>query len=359
MRKQKILLIFFLILSQFIPLIINVYADTYSGDSRLYWYNPIEETEDIYISGTGVPSVDYVNMYGNYSVRIDTIGSNDIYTATQDCDNDLLVYTNDTAGNGLTFGMWIYVNQTNAFGNNAIIKWLCNNDESTNDTQVAFLNKYNGSDYTIQKSYQDPETVLWYEDTGLLTSTLVGNWHWFEISIYSDGTRDFPSDDPTFVMYIDGNSYGLMYGTGTPNSIHLTQFDSVVYARALSVSSGYIEFDFARFYQGEQYPPSYPPESSGGFGEGVDWSSLHAKLGLRLNISPFIAGLMISLFLLILIELPFLIFATDSIFMQACIGIAVLGFCTVLSWLPPFTYVLITIMTVLLFVDVIRKKVFH
>jgi len=158
------------------------------------------------------------------------------------------------------------------------------------------------------------------------------------------------------LLYLDGNP--LLNLTQIVNQSNMTDLHFGVIYCALDGTDMFVadalNIEFIPTVEEEEPEPPIEPS---------DWSisiyELPTKLGLRLNITPFVSGIIISLFILLLAELPFLIFASDSVFLQAVVGLTILGLCTAIMWLPPFVFVIILIMVVLLFVDVIRKRVWH
>lgn len=357
MKKTKLLIIVFLML--FVSLII-ISPFVNGGASKLYWYKHFDNVSDITFTelGSGSETNSSNRMEGLGSIKV---GSplNDGTEATIAA-STIPYYNVSDIRQATTLGCWIYFNETSGTTSmpSKFLMWIMSNDDGTNQTQVTLENRYNGSMYTIQFGYMDSATAWYYEDIGIQTVNLANSWHWFEISIWSDGTRDSPSDKPVFTQYIDGITWsaGLIQGTGASHSVIITKLNNVIFYNTYT-SVGYVLYDYLRFYQGEEYPPYMPPVSTSSSGSGINFWDIKAHLALRLGLDEFTSGLIISLFVLIMIELPFLIFASDNIFTQAIIALGTLGFSTTIGWLPPYTYIIVFIMTVLLFADVIRHKV--
>lgn len=95
-----------------------------------------------------------------------------------------------------------------------------------------------------------------------------------------------------------------------------------------------------------------PPSSSG---TNIDITQIPIQLGLRLGISIFASGIIVVIILLLFVELPLMIFASDNIILMTIFGILILCVGVALTWLPLWTLIIVVVLVALLFADVFRK----
>jgi len=86
---------------------------------------------------------------------------------------------------------------------------------------------------------------------------------------------------------------------------------------------------------------------------GIDLTQVPTQLGAALNISSFAAGLIASAFMLLLFDLPIVIFSRNTMLLSV-MTILVLCIDVALTWLPYFTLVIVIFMLALLFASEMR-----
>jgi hypothetical protein len=86
---------------------------------------------------------------------------------------------------------------------------------------------------------------------------------------------------------------------------------------------------------------------------GIDLTQVPTQLGAALNISSFAAGLIASAFMLLLFDLPIVVFSRNAMLLSV-MTILVLCIDVALTWLPYFTLVIVIFMLALLFASEMR-----
>jgi hypothetical protein len=86
---------------------------------------------------------------------------------------------------------------------------------------------------------------------------------------------------------------------------------------------------------------------------GIDLTAIPTQLGAALGVSTFIAGLIASAFLLLMFDMPIVIFSKNPM-MLSVMTVLVLCIDVALTWLPYFTLVIIVFMLALLFASEMR-----
>lgn len=87
---------------------------------------------------------------------------------------------------------------------------------------------------------------------------------------------------------------------------------------------------------------------------GIDLLNIPTQLGAALGVSPFVGGLIASTFMLLMFDMPIIIFGRDQPMIIAVMTIMVLCIDVALTWLPYFTLVIMIFMLALLFASEMR-----
>jgi hypothetical protein len=86
---------------------------------------------------------------------------------------------------------------------------------------------------------------------------------------------------------------------------------------------------------------------------GIDLTQIPTQLGIALNIPTFTAGLIASAFMLLMFDMPIVVFSKNAMLLSV-MTILVLCIDTALTWLPYFTLVIVIFMLALLFASEMR-----
>jgi hypothetical protein len=87
---------------------------------------------------------------------------------------------------------------------------------------------------------------------------------------------------------------------------------------------------------------------------GIDLTSIPTQLGAALGTTAFVGGLIASAFMILMFDMPIIIFGRDQPMMLAIMTVLVLSIDVALTWLPYFTLIIIIFMLALLFASEMR-----
>jgi hypothetical protein len=86
---------------------------------------------------------------------------------------------------------------------------------------------------------------------------------------------------------------------------------------------------------------------------GIDLTQIPTQLGIALNIPAFAAGILASAFMLLMFDMPIVIFSKNMM-MLAIMSVLVLCIDVALTWLPYYCLIIIVFMLALMFASEMR-----
>jgi len=214
-----------------------------AGASEVYWYAPLDDLSETSYGGEVSNSTIHKQGYGSLKM-MDTNASGDTYITVANYSVSIPFQSPLPPPNQMvnltTFGIYAFFNSSSACPTQ-FINWL----NASGGGVVGFRPHLEGSVMTMDTFLTDP--TYRYYDTGISVESLVGAWHWYEISVWEC------TPIPQFLYYIDG---GLVNGFDfMPSGWTWTIAESFVGATYLETFSGYCLYDYLRWNKGEEYPP--------------------------------------------------------------------------------------------------------
>lgn len=248
LNKIKVLLavcIAFFLITSFMSFQNHVLLPIVKADeSRLYWYNGLDNlsSSEIYWSGHVTPSTNWTQGVG--AVNMTSPSGTNVFQVSNSTVSIPFVAT-PPVDNATTYGVYAYYTGDANACPTAFVNWVFSN--ANGSFVIGFRPHYFGGDYDIATVFSDPDTPYTYYDTGIAVSDIANTWNWFEIQL----ERQYPY---SFGYYIDGSFVDIEpYFVGHENITNITPALATQYES--QVTSGYVLYDYARVYEGEEYPP--------------------------------------------------------------------------------------------------------
>ena len=85
-----------------------------------------------------------------------------------------------------------------------------------------------------------------------------------------------------------------------------------------------------------------------------DITQIPANLGAALGTTSTVGGILASAFLILMFDMPLVIFARNQLMMLAVMTVITLSACVALTWLPFFVLIIVIFMLALLFASEMR-----